>query len=184
MRLHRALSVLACALVAFLWLTTQAGAQATESSVLAVKRVDLPPLEPGPTVLTMAGANGVQEYDLANLEALGPHALEAELVWQGEDDVYHGVLLSDVLADAGLDAVPAVRVRALDGYSAVIPRADWTRWPILLATRRGGAPMLVRGKGPLRILYPLTPETVLAMPQMDSRWVWMVDAIEPEPASP
>ncbi|WP_052000268.1 hypothetical protein, partial [Caenispirillum salinarum] len=183
MRFRRALSVLAGALVAALWLSsTPAAATVTEANVLAVTPAPLPQPDPGPTVLTVAGAAGVQEYDVADLEALGPHALEADLVWQDESDVYHGVLLSDVLADAGLADVPAVRVRALDGYSAVIPRADWRRWPILLATRRGGDLMPVRGKGPLRILYPLTPDAVLAMPQMDTRWVWMVEAIEPEPA--
>jgi hypothetical protein len=157
---------------------------ADEETVYPVIPADLPPAMPGPTVLTMETPGGVRDFTLADLEALGPHALNARMIWQEENDLYHGVLLSDLLTAAGMQDLPAVRVFARDGYTTVIPRGDWTRWPLLLATRRAGMPMTVRGKGPLRLIYPLTPEMVLTQPEMDSRWVWMLTRIEPEGVGP
>ncbi|GAA0573029.1 molybdopterin-dependent oxidoreductase [Caenispirillum bisanense] len=146
--------------------------------------VTLPPLPPGPPVLTVAAEGGARAFSVAELEALGLHALEVDLLWQGESDSYQGVLLADVLRVTGLAAAEAVEVEALDGYRAVIPRADIEAWSVLLATRRAGRPMSVREKGPLRILYAMTPEQLLAAPQMDTRWVWMVRAIRPATTVP
>lgn len=143
-----------------------------------------PPLPPGPPVLTVEGASGQRTFSLADLEALGLQAMTLDLVWAGEGGTYQGVLLADVLAATGIAEAPAVEVEALDGYRATIPREDWQRWPLLLATRRDGAAMAVRDKGPLRILYPLTPEDVLASPKMDLRWVWMVSRIAPAAGGP
>lgn len=146
--------------------------------------VTLPPLPAGPPVLTVEGPSGPRSFTLAQLEALGLYALTVELVWAGEGGTYQGVLLADVLAAAGLAEAPAVDVEGLDGYRATIPREDWQRWPVMIATRREGAAMAVRDKGPLRILYPLTPEEVLASPKMDLRWVWMIARIAPAAGGP
>ncbi|SOD96809.1 molybdopterin-dependent oxidoreductase [Caenispirillum bisanense] len=146
--------------------------------------VTLPPLPPGPPVLTVEGPSGPRSFTLAQLEALGLYALTVDLVWADEGGTYQGVLLADVLAAAGLAEVPAVDVEGLDGYRATIPHDDWRRWPVLIATRRDGAAMAVRDKGPLRILYPLTPDEVLASPKMDLRWVWMIARIAPAAGGP
>lgn len=151
-----------------------------EIDIMPVRPADVPAAVPGPILLTVETPSGPRAYDQVALEALGTHVLDARLIWEGEDGLYHGVLLADLLADAGMDGASSVLVRAVDGYSAVIPREDWVRWPLLLATRQDGRPMTVRNKGPLRLLYPLPPEVVLDMPETDSRWVWMVDRIEPE----
>lgn len=145
---------------------------------------ELPPPVGGPVVLTVEGADGQRSFTLAELEAIGLHAMTIDLVWVGEGGTYHGILLSDLLEAVGLADAPGVDVHAVDGYHAEIPREDWQRWPILLATRRDGELMTVRDKGPTRILYPMTPDEVLASDKMDVRWVWMVERIKRVPAEP
>jgi hypothetical protein len=88
-------------------------------------------------------------------------------------------LLSDVLNLGGLAAAAAIRVRARDGFSQVLPRRDWTQWPIILATRRDGKMMTPRNKGPYRIIYPRNLSVELADPLYRLRWVWLVESIEP-----
>lgn len=143
--------------------------------------VDLPPLPAGPPVVTVATDSGPRAFSLADLEAVGLKTLTADLLWQGESGTYQGILLADLLRETGLAAAPAVEVEGLDGYRAIIPREDINTWDVLLATRRDGRPMAVRDKGPLRILYAMTPKQLLEVPQMDTRWVWMVRAIRVAP---
>lgn len=161
----------------------EAGSQTAGAGGLPHPRPSgLEPLPPGPPVLTVETPHGPRDYSLADIEAVGLNAMTIDLVWAGEGGTYHGVLLPALLRDAGLPDVPAVDVVALDGYHAQIPRQDWERWPIMLATRRDGKPLAVREKGPTRILYAMTPEEVLASAKMDVRWVWMVRTIKPATA--
>lgn len=176
---RRRLLLCLLAAVAVVLTTMLAGAGAPALADPMPRPVILPPPPPGPPVLAVESPSGPRTFSVADLEALGLHEMDADLVWPGENDTYQGVLFSAVLKAAGMADALAVRVTALDGYSAVIPAEDWVRWPLLLATRRAGQPMAVRDKGPLRILYPLTPTEVLASPEMDVRWVWMVSAIAP-----
>ncbi len=141
--------------------------------------VTLDPPEPGPAVLSIKGPSGETSLTLAGLEALGVHRVAATTFWPDDDGVYEGPLLSDVLRHAGLDDAPAIRVSAVDGFSQVIPREDWTRWPVMLATRRDGRVQSVRQKGPVRIIYPRDMDRALSDTVYRLRWVWLVQAIEP-----
>ncbi|ANQ84858.1 hypothetical protein dqs_1820 [Azoarcus olearius] len=128
--------------------------------------------------LRFASAGSVRELSLADIEALGLHEVRTATFWPADDGVYQGVLLRDVLKAAGLGDALAVRVAALDGFSQLLPRADWMRWPVLLATRRDGKPMSVRNKGPFRIIYPRDMSPALDDPIYRLRWVWLIRSIE------
>ena len=129
-------------------------------------------------LLTLHGASGKVQLSLAELESLGMHEVRTTTFWPEDDGSYAGPLLRDVLQRAGLDKADEIRVRAKDGFSQVIPRQDWERWPVLLATRHDGQLMRPRNKGPLRIIYPRDMSPELADSVYRLRWVWLVDSIE------
>lgn len=133
-----ALAIAAFSTVTLLALSAGLTAEIDDSDLLPVHPVKIPAAPPGPTILTVETPSGPRTYDRAALETLDTYVLNAKLIWEEENGQYQGVLLSDVLAHAGIADVASVRVSALDGYSAMIPREDWTRWPLLLATRQHG----------------------------------------------
>lgn len=139
----------------------------------------LPPLKNSDRqVLLIDSPQGTKRYTLAQLEAFGLHQVNTTTFWPDDDGTYQGPLLADVLRDAGLVGVPLVRVTALDGFSQRIPLEDWSRWPLLLATRRDGQAMGTRAKGPLRIIYPRDMDPTLEQGIYRLRWVWMVNRID------
>lgn len=129
-------------------------------------------------VLSIATPEGTVKLSLADLEGLGMHRVETRTFWPEDDGSYAGPLLSKVLERAGLDKAAFIRVRARDGFSQVIPRQDWERWPVILATQRDGKPMTARHKGPLRIIYPRNTAPELEDAVYRLRWVWLVVSIE------
>jgi len=141
--------------------------------------VSLPRLAAGKPVLGITTPSGVRKFSLAELEAAGLKEVGTKTFWPADDGTYQGPLLADVLKLAGIENATAIRVTALDGFSQVIPRADWNHWPLLLATRRDGQPLTTRNKGPLRILYPRDMDRALEDTVYRLRWVWLVRSIEP-----
>ncbi len=132
-------------------------------------------------ILALLSARERRTMSLAALESLPMYRVTTPTFWPRDDGVYEGPLLLDVLKTSGMDKAEALRIMAKDGFSQVIPREDWTRWPIILATRRGGEPMTTRNKGPIRIIYPRGMDPELSNPKYRLRWVWMITSIEALP---
>lgn len=151
---------------------------------LAAAGAEPVPVQLGPLPATSASVSfsaqgaSATRLSIAEIEALGLHQVRTATFWSADDGIYQGPLLSEVLKAVGLDEAKAIRVVALDGFSQVLPRADWTRWPVLLATRRDGKPMSVRNKGPFRIIYPRDMSPDLQDPSYRLRWVWLIRSIE------
>ena len=147
-----------------------------------LERVELPPLAKGEVVLEIATPAGAQQYDLATLEAIGLYRITTRSQWDQESPTFDGILLSDLLDDAGLDKAPEVLVTALDDYSQAIPREDWTAYPVMVATRQDGKLLRDDERGPLRIVYPLSFYPELDDDLYHARWVWSlkhIKAVEP-----
>ncbi len=136
-------------------------------------------LASGPEVLSIAAPAGVRHFDLPQLEALGLKSLRTHTFWPADDGNYQGPLLADVLKSASIEQAGALRFTGLDGFSQIIPREDWVRWPLLLATRRDGKPISRHDKGPLRLIYPRDSDKTLEDPIYRLRWVWLLRSIEP-----
>lgn len=128
--------------------------------------------------LTVTGHKGEKHYSLASLEALGMHTLSTHTFWPEDDGSYQGVLLSDLLKDAGLKDISGIQLSAIDGFSQIIPKEDWQNWPLLLATRRDNAPISLRKKGPIRLIYPRDMDKQLEDGIYRLRWIWMINKIE------
>jgi hypothetical protein len=68
-------------------------------------------------------------------------------------------------------------VRALNDYYALVPASDARNWPVIIATRRDGAPMSVRAKGPLWLIYPMDTDPSLRNEAIYARSVWQLSRI-------
>lgn len=172
MRLFRRSFSVIFVLVVSLLATGQLHAQAPKPATGIVPSTQTQP------VLMLEGPAGKVHLSLAELEGLGLYEVRTSTFWPEDDGNYAGPLLRSVLTHAGMEEAPAIRVHARDGFSQLIPREDWEKWPVLLATRRDGQIMRPRIKGPLRIIYPRDMAPELADSVYRLRWVWLVERIE------
>lgn len=140
------------------------------------------PVPAGDVTLTMTGrvatnaADGVR-LDLATIERMGLIRFTVRDPWLEQDLEFTGVLMTDLLAAVGAASdATYIKVTALDDYQVDISLADLKRWPIMLATQTGGAPMSIEDKGPTRIVFPADPgiDTV----RTKDFWIWQIETIE------
>jgi hypothetical protein len=113
------------------------------------------------------------QFTLPMLAALPQHTITTKLPWHDGERSYSGPLLRDVLAAAKLQAAQA-RFIALNDYKTDIPLSDATDYPVVLAIRLDGKPMLVRDKGPLFVMYPFDKHPELRQTKYFSRCVWQL----------
>lgn len=139
----------------------------------------------GPVVLTIHGAlahpNDGKDatFDLSMLEGLASRTGTMATPWTEGKTSFSGPLLSAILEAAGASG-KALRVSALNDYSAEIPIDDALKLKTILATRMNGKPMSVRDKGPLFLIYPFDINPELYNEKYFSRSVWQIQAIEVE----
>jgi hypothetical protein len=137
----------------------------------------------GRVILTVTGnigvtnADDVARFDLAMLDALPGRETTAQTPWYDQPHTFKGTLLSAVLDAAGAKG-KALRVRAINGYEAVIPMDDVASYPIILATRIDGKELSVRDKGPIFVIYPFDLSPDLYNEVYYTRSVWQVEALE------
>jgi hypothetical protein len=143
-------------------------------------------LEPptGKVVLTVTGHITVRNsadaaaFDVAMLEKLPQASLQTRTPWYPEARTFTGVRLRDLLAAVGAQDRASVSAAALNDYRAVIPAEDWNEHDVLVAYRLDGAPMLVRDKGPLVIIYPFDAVPRLRNAVHYGRAVWQLNALD------
>ncbi len=141
--------------------------------------ITLPPSTSEKVVLSIHGEDGkVHDFTIAQIEALGTYRLTTKTFWPSDDGTYEGVLLSDLLKKVGMHGQKKLLIKAIDDYAVTIPREDWTRWPVLLATRRDGKLLSLRNKGPTRLIFPMALDEKLAVRSMGSHWAWMIKSFE------
>lgn len=130
-------------------------------------------------VLTIKTPETVKEFTCGQIEVIGLKRINTSTFWPEDHGEFSGVLLRDLLSVAGIENVPEIKITALDGYTAVIPREDWQTWEVIMATRHEENVIPVRRKGPLRIIYPKDIGGKIADSEMRIRWIWAVKLIEP-----
>ena len=151
----------------------------------AIAAVDALPAPRGGAVLTISGdvtkGNDGDDVtlDLATIEQMGLVRYTAHDPWLDDDLEFTGVLLTDLLQAVGApsDAETLV-VTALDDYVVEIAIDDARRWPVMLATQTGGAPMSIEDKGPTRIVFPDDPS--IDTLRYKDLWIWQITTIEVE----
>jgi hypothetical protein len=140
-----------------------------------------PPAPKGEVVLTVTGAIGAHnkgkrlEFDLASLERMRRVRLEAAEPFLKRRVMFEGVLLSDLLAVAGVaDSATRVSLTALDDYKVDFKVADVRSSQMLLATKADGKHMPVDRSGPIRIVFP-DGSTLGRNPDL---WIWSVSSMK------
>ncbi|NLH79787.1 MAG: hypothetical protein GX458_02935, partial [Phyllobacteriaceae bacterium] len=121
--------------------------------------------------------DGAAVFDRAMLQALPGRVTETSTPWT------KGVIrFAGPLGSAFLDAVGAsgttLHVVALNDYAVDVPIEDFRKWPVILAISKDGAPMSVRDKGPIFVIYPFDLDPSLYDERIFSRSAWQVKAIE------
>jgi hypothetical protein len=137
----------------------------------------------GPVVLTLSGQvrtpNAGQEarFDMAMLERLPQTSFTTRTPWYAQPRQFTGPLLRDVLRAAGAQGT-VLRARALNDYRVDIPFQDTQRFDIIVARLLDGAPMPVRDRGPLFVIYPFDSQSELRNAIYYSRSAWQLRSIE------
>lgn len=140
----------------------------------------------GPVILTVSGniartnGPGIAEFDVDMLRALDITAFDTSTIWTDGVSRYEGVRLSVLLDTVGAEG-ETVTAKALNDYSVSFPVAEVDPDAPILAFRRDGAPMSVRDKGPIWILYPYDQNTAYQSEQVYSRSVWQLDRLRIDP---
>jgi hypothetical protein len=135
----------------------------------------------GEVVLTVTGDIGAAnkgsrlELDLASLEQMRRVRLEAAEPFLKRRVMFEGVLLSDLLAMAGVpDSASKISVTALDDYKVEFKVADVRSSQMLLATRADGKHMPVDRSGPIRIVFP----DGSSLGRNPDLWIWSVSSMK------
>jgi hypothetical protein len=135
----------------------------------------------GDVVLTVTGDIGTANkgrklvLDLASLEKMRQVRVEAAEPFLKRRVVFEGVLLSDLLAVAGVpDSASKVSLTALDDYKVDFKVADVRSSQMLLATKADGKHMPVDRSGPIRIVFP----DGSSLGRNPDLWIWSVASMK------
>ena len=135
----------------------------------------------GEVVLTVSGDIGAANkgrtlaLDLASLEQMRRVRLEAAEPFLKRRVMFEGVLLSDLLAVAGVpDSASTVSLTALDDYKVDFKVADVRSSQMLLATKADGKHMPVDRSGPIRIVFPDSS----SLGRNPDLWIWSVESMK------
>jgi DMSO/TMAO reductase YedYZ molybdopterin-dependent catalytic subunit len=105
------------------------------------------------------GPKTVRTWTWAEINALRQTELVRDIhcvtTWSKFDTRWSGVLIDDLLDDAGIDPpTPYVLAHSFDGYATNVPLADLTQGKAMVALRYDGAPLEADHGGPARLLVP------------------------------
>ena len=133
----------------------------------------------GKVVLSVSGSikqsnkDGAAELDMDMLEAIGSASFKTSTPWYDTPVTFSGVPMAKLLDALGASGT-TLTVYALNDYKTDIPIEDFRKFPAILATKRDGAYMPVRDKGPLFIVYPYDSDPILKHQVYYSRSAWQV----------
>lgn len=129
-----------------------------------------------PIILTVHTGVKVFDYTLSMLDQLPQHEIRTDTPWTPEHR-FTGPLLSDLISETGLNH-KKIRAIALNDYAVELDPALTRTHPVLLATRMDNAPMRIRNKGPIWIVFPLQSHPELNVADVHSQMVWQLRRLE------
>jgi hypothetical protein len=143
---------------------------------------DLPPLS-GPVILTVTGdmsrvEGGKMEFDLAMLQALDASRFSTSSIWTDGVHEYTGVSLRRLADYLGIAEGATLKCAAINDYVIDVPISDAVADGPMIAYAMDGAPMPVRDKGPLWLLYPFDSHADYQSEVIYTRSIWQLDRIE------
>lgn len=137
----------------------------------------------GPVILTISGAISQTNapaglsLDQAAFDKLPHVSIRTETPWTQGMQEFSGVPLKALLDLAGARGSQITAI-ALNDYTVEIPASDADSAGPIVADRKNGAPMPVRDKGPLWIIYPLSDRPDLETEATHSKMIWQLKQLE------
>lgn len=127
----------------------------------------------GPVILTVTTADGASwTFDRTMIEALGWETITTLTPFTEGPQEFAGIPMT-ALAEAVGASGDVIEAVAINDYVAELPSSHMTEHAVFLALDHGGAPMRVRDRGPVWIIYP--SETIeAAANRFDRFMVWQV----------
>lgn len=147
-----------------------------------VAAADLPS-PTGPVILTVSGqvahtnGDGVAAFDAAMLQALPQIAVESYTDWTEGLQTFEGVLLRDLLDVVGAKGT-VISAAAINDYAYDLPWDDLKSETVVLAMKHNGAPMSVRSKGPIWIIYQDTAPSAGPSRPHSAKMIWQLNRLE------
>ena len=146
---------------------------------------DLPTPE-GEVILTISGLifctneGDTAAFDLEMLTRFESRTIETETIWTEGLQVFTGVPLETLLEAVGSHG-QVLFASAINDYAVEFPVDDWAGSAPVVAYHANGAPMSVRSKGPLWIVYPFDEAPFFQTEVIMARSIWQLDRIEVRP---
>lgn len=152
------------------------------AAVLPARAADLAP-PAGDVVLRVTGnlgvtnAEGAAQFDLPMLRALDRRTIRTSTIWTQGVQEFAGVSLTRLVTELGLTG-STLRATAINDYTVDIPMSDAVENGPIIAYELNGAPMSVRDKGPLWIIYPYDLDADYRTEVIYTRSIWQLDRLE------
>ncbi|MFN3612976.1 MAG: molybdopterin-dependent oxidoreductase [Rubrimonas sp.] len=127
--------------------------------------------------LVVRMAQGQVAFEMDDLRAMPRTAFTTRTIWTEGEVRFEGVELAALVARLGLQGRD-LRLSALNEYSVVVPAGDATPGGALIAYAVNGAPMSVRDKGPLWLVYPYDSDPAFRTESIYARSIWQLARIE------
>ncbi|MGX9357341.1 hypothetical protein ACS3SW_19845 [Roseobacteraceae bacterium S113] len=144
----------------------------------ALSPVELAPINHADAALVVVSPNGEEtSYTPAELESFATYSMTTTTPWREEPAQFEGVLLSDILAMHGLDAVTSIQVTAENDYTTTLERELLDSVTIMVATRVDGRPHSRRARGPIQFVIDSDAFSSSELTS-ESNFVWMAARIE------
>ena len=141
------------------------------------------PLPAEEVVLTVSGQISqrnfadVAVFDLGMLRDLGSVEMRTTTIWTVGPQVFEGVPLTRLIEALGAEG-SVIAATALNDYTVEIPLSDAIPGGPILAFAQNGAPLSVRDKGPLWVVYPYDDRADYQSETIYARSIWQVKRME------
>lgn len=130
----------------------------------------------GDSVLTITSGEQKQTYDMNALQALGEVRFETTTIWTEGVQSFVGVPLKIVVDALGIEDGVLIAA-AVNDYAVEIPVGDIDDEAPIIAYERNGAPMSLRDKGPLWVVYPYDSDPSHRTEEAYSRSIWQLNRL-------
>ncbi len=118
--------------------------------------------------------------DRAAFEALPQDGFETTTIWTSGVQRFRGVRLAQLMECLEVRQ-GTLTLTAQNAYLIDIPVAELRADGALIAIERNGAPMSLRDKGPLWLVYPYDADPAYRSETVYARSIWQLDRIEIAP---
>ncbi len=129
--------------------------------------------------LALTNGDHSASFDLEMLKDLGVTSFKTSTVWTEGTPEFSGVSLKALVDKLGITA-PVMNMYAVNDYVVDIPLTAAVADGPILAFAIDGAPMSVRDKGPLWLIYPYDAKQEYQTETTFSRSIWQLVRIELE----